>query len=349
MWSDWGLRRALWWFSLLLQPHAVVVPGDMLDEGKRCDDSQHEQLLQRFKAVFQAHKSDQWHMMLPLSSHPIPLILTPGNHDSPPPLRPDQGYDEHVQRVRLRTTAAFGAGSCTCVRGHAFHTIDTSGIFYDGDDDLHGALGAQSGGCHVVACGQERASYRPGEGHHVVVTHVPLHRSSDEVCGKERGQGGGVTYLRRNEALAAGQDVLSEHDSALLMQAAAAKARQLGGEVSVVLAGHTHAPCFITSPALSGGGSSNSSSSGGGGSSNSSSKVLHATLSASGWRMRPDASCALLVLHERASHGSLITLLSLPHEHTSIAVVAAACVAVAAAASRVAWDSWRSFKRSKSS
>lgn len=100
VWSDWGLRRALWWFSLLLQPHAVVVPGDMLDEGKRCDDSQHEQLLQRFKAVFQAHKSDQWHMMLPLSSHPIPLILTPGNHDSPPPSAP---------RPRLRRARSTGS------------------------------------------------------------------------------------------------------------------------------------------------------------------------------------------------------------------------------------------------
>ena len=101
MWSDWGLRRALWWFSLLLQPHAVVVPGDMLDEGKRCDDSQHEQLLQRFKAVFQAHKSDQWHMMLPLSSHPIPLILTPGNHDSPPLCAPTKA-----------TTSTFNGFAC---------------------------------------------------------------------------------------------------------------------------------------------------------------------------------------------------------------------------------------------
>jgi hypothetical protein len=115
----------------------------------------------------------------------------------------------------------------------------------------------------------------------------------------------------------AGQDVLAERDTVLLMQAAQAQARRLGGDVSVVLSGHTHAPCFITDSAHPG--STNVS-------------VLHATLSACGWRMRPDASCALLLLHEHAAQGSGIELLPLPHEHLSMAVAAAACVAVLVAA-----------------
>ena len=37
----------MWWATLLLQPHAVVLPGDMFDEGKLCNDAQHAQLLQK--------------------------------------------------------------------------------------------------------------------------------------------------------------------------------------------------------------------------------------------------------------------------------------------------------------
>jgi hypothetical protein len=150
------------------------------------------------------------------------------------------------------------------------------------------------------------------------------------VCGKERGQGGGVTYLERDAAMAEGRDVLAERDSVLLMQTAHAAAQLMDRHVSIVLSGHTHAPCFITSSAHSIG---------------SNRSVLHATLSASGWRMRPDASCALLLLHERATDGSVILPLPLPHEHFCIAVVAVACVAVAVAACVVARSTWCSVRR----
>ncbi len=326
----------MWWAALLLQPHAVVVPGDMLDEGKLCDDAQHEQLLQRFKTVFSAHKSDHWHVMLPFTTRFIPLILSPGNHDLPP-LPPSAPVPERTRTARRRSVEAFGSGSCTCVMGHVFRSIDTSGILFSEEEQEGGGEGGWSRACEGFACGQAGGT---SPGHHVIVTHAPVFRSSDSDCGGERGMGGGVTYLRRHEAMVAGQDVLAERDSMLLMQAAQAEAHAMGREVSVVLSGHTHAPCFILSAATSATSSSNSSSS---------RSVLHATLSASGWRMRPDASCALLLLHHPASHGSSIAVLSLPHEHLCITVVAAACVAAAAAAGRVGRRVWRSMKRHKAS
>ena len=145
--------------------------------------------------------------------------------------------------------------------------------------------------------------------------------------------------MGRDDALAEGEDVLADGDSVMLMKAAGAAAGRVGRRVSVVLSGHTHAPCVIATPELAASSSSSSSSS----------SVLHATLSSSGWRMRPDASCALLLLHARAADGSSIAFLPLPHEHLCIAVVAAACAAVAAAACRVGRGAWRSLKRQKAS
>ncbi len=343
MWSDWGLGRAVWWAALLLQPHAVVVPGDMLDEGKLCDDAQHAQLLHRFKTVFSAHKSDHWHVMLPFTTRSIPLILSPGNHDLPP-LPPSAPVTERTRTARRRSMEAFGSGSCTCVMGHVFRSIDTSGILFSEEEQEGGAEGGWSRACEGFACGQAGDT---SPGHHVVVTHAPMFRSSDSACGGERGMGGGVTYLGRHEAMVAGQDVLAERDSMLLMQAAQAEAQAMGREVSVVLSGHTHAPCFILSAATSA--TTTTTSSNSNSSNNSSRSVLHATLSASGWRMRPDASCALLLLHHPATLGSSVAVLSLPHEHLCIAVVAAAWVAAAAAAGRVGRHVWRSMKRRKAS
>ena len=310
----------MWWAVALLQPHAVIVPGDMLDEGKRCNDAQHAQLLSRFQAVFNAHRDERWRVTLPFSSRTIPLIVTPGNHDQPPPPPPGSAHDL-VDAARARSMAAFGGESCTCVRGHVVQSIDTSGLFYDG-------LGEDGSACEGVSCGQH--------GHHVVVTHAPLFRRSDSVCGRERGQGGGVTYLERDAAMVQGHDVLDERDSMLLMQTARAAAQMTNRRVSVVLSGHTHAPCFITSTELTSGVGSSSSSGGG--------SVLHATLSASGWRMRPDASCALLLLHARAADGSVIFQLPLPHEHLCIAVVVVACVAVLVAARSAGGGTWRSLR-----
>ena len=317
----------MWWAALLLQPHAVIVPGDMLDEGKLCDDEQHAQLLHRFKAVFMAGKTDRWRVTLPFSARTIPLILTPGNHDQPPPFPAGHPLDAALP-ARARSMAAFGSDSCTCVRGHVFHSIDTSGLFYDGQ----GGQGSGGRACEAVSCAPHGPTAPPG--HQVVVTHAPLFRSSDIMCGKERGQGGGVTYVARDSALAEGQDVLSPSDGELLMQTAEAAAQLTGRRVSVVLSGHTHAPCFITSPAHSGAAGSAGSSGG----------VLHATLSASGWRIRPDASCALLLLHERAADGSIILQLPVPHEHLCIAVVAAAAALLAAVTCIMGRRTWRSFR-----
>jgi hypothetical protein len=130
-----------------------------------------------------------------------------------------------------------------------------------------------------------------------------------------------------------GQDVLAERDSKLLMQAADAAAQRVDRAASVVVSGHTHAPCFITVPALAGGNSS----------------ILHATLSASGWRMRPDASFALLFLHDRASVASSISLLPLPHEHLCIAAIIAACAAVVAVIFDICKGAGWSLKRQKAS
>jgi hypothetical protein len=306
----------VWWATLLLHPHAVIIPGDMLDEGKHCDDAHHVQLLKRFEAAFRAHKDKNWRLTVPFSTRSIPLILTAGNHDQPPP---PASSAHGIDAARVRNKAAFGGDSCTCVRGHVIHTIDTSGLLYDGE----GEQGAGWSACEGLSCGQH--------GHHIVVTHTPLFRHSDSVCGQERGRGGGVTYLDRDAALVQGQDVLAQLDSALLMQTANSAANATGRYVSVVLSGHTHAPCFITYPTRTNGDGANRS-------------MLHATLSASGWRMRPDASCALLLLQQRAEEGSVIFQLPLPHEHLCIAVVVAACVAVVAVVFSTGRGAWRSLR-----
>jgi len=152
----------------------------------------------------------------------------------------------------------------------------------------------------------------------ILVTHYPLYRENDEVCGKEREESGGVTYNARSENLPRKGEVMEKEASSQLLQYI---------RPAAVISGHTHAPCMYKEVKEETG-----------------SEVFETTLSSSSWRMRPDASFHIMDLAFHAvntTHGYLhtdITMCSLPHEHYLIAVIIMSAVVCAVLVRRAMRD-----------
>ena len=147
----------------------------------------------------------------------------------------------------------------------------------------------------------------------LLLTHMPLHRPNDLQCGDKRtSEGGGVTYKAPHEALIPDDEVLNTEASGRLLAAL---------QPDVIFSGHVHARCIQHHPIAV---SSESAIAG------SRQSLPEITVSAFGWRMRPDASFAIadLRVDERGILVSLdLETCPLPHEHVLYAVIGLAAAA----------------------
>jgi len=134
----------------------------------------------------------------------------------------------------------------------------------------------------------------------ILLTHMPLYRPNDEQCGSKRtSEGGGVTFKAPHEAYIVDDEVLSSETSTKLLNTL---------QPDIVFSGHVHARCLIE---------------------HSTSELDHtipeATISAFGWRMRPDPSFAVATF--QVSSGTIVGLTletcPLPHEHILYAIIGA--------------------------
>lgn len=151
----------------------------------------------------------------------------------------------------------------------------------------------------------------------LLLTHMPLHRPNDLQCGDKRtSEGGGVTYKAPHEALIPDDEVLNAEASERLLATL---------QPDVVFSGHVHARCVQHHPIVA---SVLGESAIAGGTRQSLPEI---TVSAFGWRMRPDASFAIADLRVDQQRGTLVSLeletCPLPHEHVLYAVLALAAVA----------------------
>lgn len=122
----------------------------------------------------------------------------------------------------------------------------------------------------------EQLRARTANGSVVLLTHLPLHRPDDMLCGDERvRESGHVTYEHPSFRYEVHHHVLSQSLSALLLSTFAP---------DVVLSGHTHAWCEYNGHA---------------------SGAREFTIPALSWGQRPDPSYALLGLRSRRSDEQL--------------------------------------------
>lgn len=249
-WTDWQLYKSFrmlrWW----LDPTAVFLMGDLLDEGGRSTDKLHESYLARFTGIFgevtpaselggrradgdaasSGAGEDPASPSSPASASstaasPVAVVALIGNHDSE--------FGNYQRRHMVdRFEAAFGGGRRVNDRlvlprtNTSVATINSLAL--DGtprdpslQEDLLRFLDAQ------------RAA---GRGADILLTHVPLHRPTDLACGAERlREGGHVTYASpERRYVGDGTDVVSRLRSDQVLRSMVPR---------LVLSGHTHARC----------------------------------------------------------------------------------------------------------
>jgi hypothetical protein len=126
----------------------------------------------------------------------------------------------------------------------------------------------------------------------VLLTHMPLYRKDDLHCGKERDldpPGGGVTFYPRSQQLVEHDDCMGQDESQRVLAALLPRN---------VLSGHNHIACRVE---------------------HTTHNVFEVQVPSFGWRMRPDAGYALVVV--RPGERMHVEFCALPNEHTLIAVL----------------------------
>ncbi|KAI6135705.1 Metallo-dependent phosphatase-like protein [Pisolithus croceorrhizus] len=183
---DLNLRKS--WRAAFhhLQPDAVVVLGDMMDNGRKSmSTTEYENYHQRYRDIFKAYK------------RPVPTYYLPGNHDVG--LGASASFSLEADS---RYTSHFGPRNhYTSVGNHTLVFIDATALAEE--DVLRAGRGHSFDSWPAVRYGpiefvkQIAASHSGGS--FVLFTHIPLARPQNASCGplRERGtirQGFGFGY-----------------------------------------------------------------------------------------------------------------------------------------------------------
>jgi hypothetical protein len=194
----------------LFEPDAVLVLGDILDEGLIASNNEFEEYVQRFYSVF------------PISEKTKSVILV-GNHDI--------GFHDRVLYfepfLRQRFEKAFNTSLIQVDliphSGHNFTFISINSMALNGDNcSLCSAAEAE-----IKQIGQslQTSPHRP-----ILMSHFPLFRSSDELCNETDSADSEDKLIEFRE----GYDCISEYSTEFLIS---------NLKPGIALTGHTHNGC----------------------------------------------------------------------------------------------------------
>lgn len=327
-WVDWQLRKSFALLSWAAAPHAVLVLGDMLDEGGGfTDDATWRAYRRRYGTAFHADTragAPPWLHVVGNHDTGWGGNLSPwlvqrfersfGAADAAVAMRPDgalaataeyalgaaqpgQGGGAVAQRLALErvVAAAEAAGGFVVVRMNsmALHRAAPRAL------QQHTRRFLRDVG---TAMARRRAAEEGGAAPPLVLlSHMPLFRPDDRECGAARAaEAGHVTYPAPEEPL--GEDAVAEEDTRWVLRTL---------RPALVLSGHTHTACFYVHE---GEGATAGSAAqaqhrrwrgdgewAGAGAAQAEADVPELTASSFGWGMRPDPAFALLSLSRGAA------------------------------------------------
>lgn len=172
---EWQMQRAFQTSMVLHRPDVVFILGDLLDEGKWCDDKEFNEHVERYNSMFSVPASTQKH-------------LVAGNHDI--------GFHYMItSHKKYRFEEAFGSKSVALlrVRGVVFVLLNSMAMEGDGcdlcsetEEALHKVstqLRCAKGTATSERECQEYKSFRYSRP--VLLQHFPLYRPSDINCSTE--------------------------------------------------------------------------------------------------------------------------------------------------------------------
>ena len=364
-WVDWQLRKSFALLSWLTRPHAVLVLGDMLDEGGGfTGDALWHAYRERYGAVAGSGAvvgSGARGAGAPPHLHVV------GNHDTGWAGRLSPWLIQRFERSFGAANAAFAMRADGTIAAAAefelaqraspaqrqalesvfaaaatdgFVLVRTNSMALDG-----GAPAAvrQQTLRFLRAVGEARGGaqqHRPAGGQPplVLLTHMPLFRSDDRDCGAARAaEVGHVTYAAPGEPL--GEDVVTKADTQWLLRTL---------RPSLVLSGHTHTACFYVHESEAAPASApvqelwrrrwrdSGEWAGGGAGADVPEDVPELTASTLSWGMRPDPAFAVLSMARgtaaRGPTSVAARICSLPDERVIFGVYALVAASVVAGA-----------------
>ncbi|TMW63584.1 hypothetical protein Poli38472_002525 [Pythium oligandrum] len=257
IWIDWQITIALQAANHAHAPEIVLVLGDQLDEGGYpTSDEDWQEYTSRFTQAMASLRGKE-------------TLFLMGNHDA--------AFGRYLTKAGMqRYELAFGpANRLMTVKGHKIIHLNTMALDTDVKDPEVRAQAA--------SFLQTLETLEPEEDTSVVLlTHLPLFRNDDLLCGPVRSQEGGhITYEHPSFRYSPFHHVLSRQLSSQLLTTI---------RPSVVLSGHTHAWCEYDHTEVN---------------------AKEFTIPAFSWGQRPDPSYG--VLHLSGRHAT-VTTCSLPTE-----------------------------------
>ncbi|XP_070198689.1 metallophosphoesterase 1-like [Littorina saxatilis] len=224
---EWQMKRAFQTSMLLHHPDVVFVLGDLLDEGKWCNDEEFQYHVQRFNSMFTVPASTQRHLLV-------------GNHDV--------GYHYMMTgHKQQRFEEAFGSRSAALlsIRGVQFVVLNSMAMEGDG---CHFCQEAERGLKKIsrqLQCAKEKAGPKPPReecqaydfqdsfrySRPVLLQHFPLFRQSDADCNTEDA----APPSEKSQRFQPRYDCLSKESSQQLFKLI---------EPRLVIDAHTHHGCY---------------------------------------------------------------------------------------------------------
>ena len=209
---EWQMYRSFVTADTLFQPDAVLVLGDLLDEGLIASDEDFAAYVQRF------------HSVIPIREQTKSIVLV-GNHDI--------GFHDRVlyfePKLRQRFEKAFNASLVQVDHiphsSHNYTFVSINSMALEGD----GCSLCSQAEARVRRVGESlsRVDQRP-----ILLSHFPLFRTSDESCG----EADSADEEDKGIPFRPSVDCISEESSQLLISSLKPR---------LVLVGHTHNGCIL--------------------------------------------------------------------------------------------------------
>ena len=209
-WTTWQIQKAFYFIMDWINPDAMFILGDHLDQGGYASQNEWNEYVERYRGATRAIKQRM-----------IVVDSVMGNHDA------QFAHMGLTPNMIERFTRAFGEVNGVLKLGEVeIVWINSLALFDETKSKPH--LDAMSLLTNLEA--EDQDSFR------ILLSHVPPFRQNDLDCGKSRlRETGHVTYVAPSKTLNAGSDVLHADISKYLLDAV---------RPDVMLSGHLHSHCY---------------------------------------------------------------------------------------------------------
>ncbi|XP_005105613.1 metallophosphoesterase 1 [Aplysia californica] len=225
---EWQMKQAFQTSMVIHKPDVVFVLGDLLDEGKWCDDDEFNYHVSRFKSMFAVPQGTELHVVSGNHDEGFHYMITDHKH-----LRFERSFDSpSVRMLRIKNNIFVLVNSMAMEGDHC--TLCTAA-----EDQLQKIATklAQLRNCGKRSSSDDSCSEFQGIQYTkpVLLQHFPMYRQSDSVCNTEDS----APPEEKNIPFRLRYDCLDQRSSNQLFSLL---------QPRLVVSAHTHHGCYLVHP-----------------------------------------------------------------------------------------------------